>query len=69
MPAGDDRILTTGRICEPILPSDLPSPADNSAFHVGVAAGVAGEILPETLARMTEICQCTVVDIQVGYRH
>ena len=69
MPAGNDRILTTGQICDPILPSDLPSLVNNSLFHVGVVAGVAEEILPETLARMTEICCCTVVDIQVRFCH
>lgn len=63
--AGEERCLTTGHICEAIFPSDLAQPALSPEFDVGIAAGVAGEILPETLQQMTKLCRHVVVDIQV----
>ncbi|XP_022970433.1 inositol 3-kinase-like [Cucurbita maxima] len=61
--AGDghgDRILKRIAACAPILPSDLP----DFRFDFGMAVGVGGEILPETLTRMLEICDAVFVDIQ-----
>ncbi|KAH0451368.1 hypothetical protein IEQ34_018667 [Dendrobium chrysotoxum] len=55
-----DRVLHRIRTCEPILPSDIPS----YKFEFGLAAGVAGEILPETLARMLDLCRVMFVDVQ-----
>ncbi|CAH9074411.1 unnamed protein product [Cuscuta epithymum] len=59
-----DRILKRVRACEPISPCDLP----NSKFDFGLAVGVGGEILPETLERMIDICKTVLVDIQALIR-
>ncbi|XP_042406235.1 inositol 3-kinase-like isoform X1 [Zingiber officinale] len=56
-----DRILRRVRACDPISPSDLP---DEARFEFGLAVGVAGEILPETLARMLDLCSVVLVDVQ-----
>lgn len=56
-----DRVLKRVRACDPILPGDLPS---SSPFEFGVAAAVAGEILPETLDRLLELCRTVLVDVQ-----
>ncbi|KAF8402657.1 hypothetical protein HHK36_010746 [Tetracentron sinense] len=55
-----DRILKRLHACDPISPSDLPE----MEFDFGLAVGVAGEILPETLERMLDICNVVFVDIQ-----
>lgn len=60
-PRRQDRVLKRVRSCDPILPSDLPP---NAKFNFGLAAAVAGEILPETLARMLDICDTLFVDVQ-----
>ncbi|EHA8586674.1 inositol 3-kinase [Cocos nucifera] len=57
-----DRVLRRVRACDPILPADLLGDADR--FDFGLAAGVAGEIPPETLARMLDLCQVVLVDVQ-----
>ncbi|KAL6967677.1 inositol 3-kinase [Sarracenia purpurea var. burkii] len=59
-----DRILKRVRTCDPILPSDLPE----SPFDFGMAVGVAGEILPETLERILDLCSVVLVDIQALIR-
>ncbi|WCJ29206.1 Inositol 3-kinase [Euphorbia peplus] len=59
-----DRILKRVSACDPIKPSDLP----DSRFVFGMAVGVGGEILPETLERMIEICDVVLVDIQALIR-
>lgn len=59
-----DRVLKRVRACDPIYPSDLP----DSEFDFGLAVGVGGEILPETLGRMVEICKTVFVDIQALIR-
>ncbi|XP_020230476.1 inositol 3-kinase [Cajanus cajan] len=56
-----DRSLHRIRACHPIRPSDLP---DGPTFAFGMAVGVAGEILPETLHKMLEICDRVFVDVQ-----
>lgn len=61
--AGDghgDRVLKRVAACAPITPSDLP----DVRFDFGMAVGVGGEVLPETLERMLEICGIVFVDIQ-----
>ncbi|XP_031271162.1 inositol 3-kinase [Pistacia vera] len=55
-----DRVLKRVSACEPIRPSDLP----DGLFDYGMAVGVGGEILPETLEKMLEICNVVFVDIQ-----
>ncbi|KAI7981340.1 Inositol 3-kinase [Camellia lanceoleosa] len=59
-----DRVLRRVRSCDPILPSDLP----DSRFDFGMAVGVAGEILPETLDRVLGLCGVVFVDIQAIIR-
>ncbi|KAJ1389265.1 Ribokinase-like [Sesbania bispinosa] len=56
-----DRVLKRVTSCDPIRPSDLPS---GTRFGFGLAVGVGGEILPETLERMVEICDQVFVDVQ-----
>ncbi|KAK0604345.1 hypothetical protein LWI29_014708 [Acer saccharum] len=56
-----DRVLKRVRACDPIMPSDLPG---DTRFDYGMAVGVGGEILPETLEKMVEICDTVLVDIQ-----
>lgn len=58
--ANRDRLLKRIHSCDPITPSDLP----DTVYEFGLAVGVAGEILPETLERMIEVCRVVFVDIQ-----
>ncbi|KAF5751378.1 hypothetical protein HS088_TW02G00391 [Tripterygium wilfordii] len=60
----EDRVLKRVSACEPITPMDLP----DTRFDFGMAVGVGGEILPETLERMLEICRVVFVDIQALIR-
>ncbi|KAI9073607.1 hypothetical protein K1719_044419 [Acacia pycnantha] len=63
--SGDfDRVLKRVRACDAISASDLPE----SRFDFGMAVGVGGEILPETLERMVEICDKVFVDVQALIR-
>jgi 1D-myo-inositol 3-kinase len=59
-----DRVLKRVCACDPIRPSDLSDVRSN----FGMAVGVGGEILPETLERMIEICDAVFVDIQALIR-
>ncbi|KAK7321347.1 hypothetical protein VNO77_31906 [Canavalia gladiata] len=59
--AHPDRTLNRARACEPIRPTDLPGEA---RFGFGMAVGVGGEILPETLEKMLDICDQVFVDVQ-----
>ncbi|KAK8486533.1 hypothetical protein V6N13_094550 [Hibiscus sabdariffa] len=62
--AHQDRVLKRVEVCDPINPSDLP----DKRFDFGMAVGVGGEILPETLEKMVEICDAVFVDIQALIR-
>lgn len=55
-----DRVLKRVRACDAILPLDLPS----GPFELGVAAAVAGEIPPKTLADLLNLCRTVLVDVQ-----
>ncbi|XP_068644343.1 inositol 3-kinase-like [Aristolochia californica] len=59
-----ERVLRCVKTCDPIFPSDLPV----EQFDFGLAVGVAGEILPETLARMLDLCRLVFVDAQALIR-
>ncbi|GLT52030.1 hypothetical protein SLA2020_253930 [Shorea laevis] len=59
-----DRVLKRVDACDPICPADLP----DMKFDFGMAVGVGGEILPETLERMFEICDVVFADIQALIR-
>ncbi|KAL0434620.1 UNVERIFIED_CONTAM: Inositol 3-kinase [Sesamum radiatum] len=60
-----DRVLKRVHACEPITPSDLPH---SRRFQFGLGVGVAGEILPETLEKMLDICDTVFVDVQALIR-
>lgn len=60
-PTRRDRVLKRVQPCDPIFPSDLPS---GSRFNFGMAVGVGGEILPETLEKMLDLCDTVFADIQ-----
>lgn len=60
-----DRVLKRVFACDPIYPSDLSS---SSKFNFGLAVGVGGEILPETLEKMVDLCSLLFVDIQALIR-
>ncbi|KAJ8769807.1 hypothetical protein K2173_007667 [Erythroxylum novogranatense] len=55
-----DRVLKRVCACDPIAPSDLPK----MRFEYGMAVGVGGEISPETLENMLDICEVVLIDIQ-----
>lgn len=61
----DDRVLKRVAVCDPIGASDLDT---ESKFGFGMAVGVGGEIKPETLERMVDICDLVLVDIQALIR-
>ncbi|KAK9065937.1 hypothetical protein SSX86_015339 [Deinandra increscens subsp. villosa] len=63
----EDRILKRIRSCDPISPSDLPD-RSNSSFSFGMAVGIGGEISPETLEKMLDVCDVVFVDIQALIR-
>jgi 1D-myo-inositol 3-kinase len=58
---GEERVLKAGNICEPIEPENIP----DMKFELGLAVGIACEVLPETLQRMVEVSRYVVVDVQV----
>lgn len=60
-----DRVLKRVHACDPIFPSDL---SFSSKFDFGMAVGVGGEILPETLEKMMDLCSLVFVDIQALIR-
>uniref|UniRef100_A0A0E0D6K3 Inositol 3-kinase n=1 Tax=Oryza meridionalis TaxID=40149 RepID=A0A0E0D6K3_9ORYZ len=59
-----DRQLRRVHACDPIYPADLP----DRRFAYGLAVGVAGEVLPETLERMIRLCRAVLVDAQALIR-
>ncbi|OIW04364.1 hypothetical protein TanjilG_32556 [Lupinus angustifolius] len=64
-PGHNDRVLKRIGSCEPIRANDIPS---GTRFKFGMAVGVGGEILPETLEKMLDICDVVFVDIQALIR-
>ncbi|XP_031488083.1 inositol 3-kinase isoform X1 [Nymphaea colorata] len=67
-----DRTLKLLHACEPISISDLPLPSSLTRsdfdFDFGMAVGVAGEITPETLSRLLDLCRVLFVDVQALIR-
>lgn len=61
----EDRVLKQVQLCDPISPSDLPEEAN---YNFGMAVGIGGEISPETLEKMLDICDVVLVDIQALIR-
>jgi 1D-myo-inositol 3-kinase len=56
----DERICTLRAVCDPIRPEDLP----RERARIGIACGVATELLPETLAAMREKVDVLICDAQ-----
>lgn len=50
---------TVRTLCEPIRPADLTGTA-----RISIANGCAGEVLPETVARLRELSEVVVCDLQ-----
>ncbi|CAN6443068.1 unnamed protein product [Victoria cruziana] len=67
-----DRTLKLLHACEPISVSDLPLPSfptrSDFDFEFGMAVGVAGEISPEILSRLLDLCRVLFVDVQALIR-
>ncbi|KAK2995731.1 hypothetical protein RJ640_002271 [Escallonia rubra] len=63
-PRREDRALKRVSSCDPISPSDLP----NARFDFGMAVGVGGEIIPQTLEKMLDVCDVVFVDLQALIR-
>ncbi|XP_021720677.1 inositol 3-kinase-like [Chenopodium quinoa] len=59
-----DRTLKRVIACDPIRPIELPNSNSGKRFDFGMAVGVGGEILPETLEGLVEICDVVFVDVQ-----
>ncbi|KAL2898723.1 Inositol 3-kinase [Bienertia sinuspersici] len=59
-----DRTLKRVIACDPIQPTELPTCNSGKSFDFGMAVGVGGEILPETLEKLVEICDVVFVDVQ-----
>ncbi|XP_071724256.1 inositol 3-kinase-like [Rutidosis leptorrhynchoides] len=59
-----DRVLKRVCACDPIMPSDLP----DERFDFGMVVGVGGEILPQTIEKMIDICCSVFIDIQALIR-
>ncbi len=56
-----ERIGKVGAVCEPIYPEDIP---DNGKFELGLAVGIVGEVLPETLERLSQSARYVLCDMQ-----
>ncbi|XP_024520934.1 inositol 3-kinase [Selaginella moellendorffii] len=63
----EDRVLRAVKMCDPIVSSDFGG-ARRSRYGIGLAAGVAGEILPEALERIIKLCDRVIVDLQALIR-
>jgi 1D-myo-inositol 3-kinase len=55
-----ERICTLRAVCDPIEPEDLPK----ERAKIGIACGVATELLPETLSAMRERVDILIADAQ-----
>ena len=54
-----ERAMEVRSICEPIFPKDVQSKS-----KVGLIAGVIREVLPETIERLSSLCQVILCDVQ-----
>ena len=54
-----EKIQEVRSICEPIFPQDVQSKS-----KVGLIAGVIREVLPETIERLSSLCQIIFCDVQ-----
>lgn len=54
-----ERVMEVKSICEPIFPRDIQSKS-----KVGLIAGVIREVLPETIERLSSLCQVLFCDVQ-----
>lgn len=56
----EERVCTLRAVCDPIRPEDLPK----ERAKIGIACGVATELLPETLEAMREQVDILIADAQ-----
>ncbi|UCG93768.1 MAG: hypothetical protein JSW13_04780 [Candidatus Aerophobus sp.] len=56
---GSERVMEVRSICEPIFPKDIQYKS-----KVGLIAGVIREVLPETIERLSSLCQVIFCDVQ-----
>jgi 1D-myo-inositol 3-kinase len=54
-----EKVQEVRSICEPIFPKDIQSKS-----KVGLIAGVIGEVLPETIEKLSSLCQVIFCDAQ-----
>jgi len=54
-----EKVQEVRSICEPIFPKDVQSKS-----KVGLIAGVIREVLPETIERLSSLCQVILCDVQ-----
>jgi len=54
-----EKVQEVRSICEPIFPKDIQYKS-----KVGLIAGVIGEVLPETIERLSSLCQVIFCDVQ-----
>ena len=54
-----EKIQEVRSICEPIFPKDIQYKS-----KVGLIAGVIGEVLPETIEKLSSLCQVIFCDVQ-----
>src|SRR4051812_18657559 len=54
-----ERIGKVGSICEPIYPQDIPSGVQ---YELGMAVGIVGEVLPETLEKLSQSARYVLCD-------
>ncbi|CAM6088826.1 unnamed protein product [Calypogeia fissa] len=58
-------MLRVGNICEPIFPCDI---ASDRTYELGLAVGIIGEVLPETIERMAQNSWIVIADVQALIR-
>jgi 1D-myo-inositol 3-kinase len=63
--SGDDRTLKVGNICDPIFAHDVP----DRTFELGLAVGIAGEVLPETIQVVAQNSRIVIADVQALIRN
>jgi 1D-myo-inositol 3-kinase len=56
-----ERVGSVGKVCEAIFPSDIP---EDGMYELGLAVGIVGEVLPETLFRLSQRSRYLLCDLQ-----
>ena len=56
-----ERVETVSAVCEAIYPEDLP---ENTRVGLGLAVGIVGEVLPQTLEKLASCSRLVLCDMQ-----